>query len=828
MGADIADINNDGYPDIFTTDMLPGDDYRLKTLGSFDNIDLYRGKLKSGFYHQFMKNCLQLNNGDGSFSEIGNYANVYGTDWSWASFFFDADNDGLNDIFVCNGIARDVGNLDFLDFFSGEVVATMTASGKRPELTELLDRIPVHAVSNSSFRNLGSLQFRDVASEWGLAEPSFSNGAAYGDLDGDGDLDLVVNNENQPAFVYRNNARSAATDGGKGNSNKEQGANAYIAVQLRGASPNTFAVGSKIQVYKGGQVYYRELIPSRGFQSSMDYKQVIGLGASTSVDSMVVLWPDRTSTTYSRPELNRVHYLQQPGAGSGGGSSRTVHATTTDSLGTAAANTLLQPVASASFAMHREDDYVDFYYERNLPRMLSREGPCAATGDVNGDGLEDLYIGGAKGSPGQLFFQNRAGGFVPQAQEVLGLYQDLEDVAVLFFDADGDRDLDLFIGAGGNNVQPGNREIQHRLYLNNGRGVFSIDTKAFSSNNMNISVAVASDYDGDGDQDLFVGGRSVPYAYGQTPQSYLYQNDGRGHFTDVAPPAIGAAGMVTGAVWADVAGDKRAELIVTGEWMSTRIFSYSSKGWQELKGSGLEGLFGWWQSLAATDVNGDGVTDLVIGNVGENFYLRPDAGRPVKLWMADFDGSGTAEGFLTRTVGGRDVPVFLKREITDQFPALKKDNLKHSDYARKSIQELFKPEVLKGSRQLLFNYCSSVVAIGDGRGSFRVAPLPLMVQLSSVNAVCASDMDGDGRVDLLLGGNIFGFPPQFGRLDASYGHVLLGKGDGSFTYRGSKASGVFARGEVRDVKAISGDSRTKQYLLTQNNHYPLLYKWNPK
>jgi hypothetical protein len=403
-------------------------------------------------------------------------------------------------------------------------------------------------------------------------------------------------------------------------------------------------------------------------------------------------------------------------------------------------------------------------------------------------------------------------------------------VAVLFFDADKDRDLDLFIGAGGNNVQPGNREIQHRLYINNGKGVFAIDTKAFGPNNMNISVAAAADYDSDGDQDLFVGGRSVPYGYGQVPQSYLYQNDGRGHFRDVAPPQLSAAGMVTAALWADVAGDGKAELIVTGEWMATKIFSFNNNTFAELKGStGLEDLYGWWQSLASADVNGDGLQDLVIGNIGENFYLRPTASAPVKLWMSDFDGSGTPEGFLTRTVGGRDVPVFLKREITEQFPALKKDNLKHSDYAKKSIQELFKGEVLGKSRQLLFSYCSSVVAINKGGGKFGVEVLPLMVQLSSVNAICVSDVNSDGRVDLVLGGNVFGFPPQFGRLDASYGHVLMGRGDGKFNYSDAGASGLFARGEVRDIEEIKGAKNTqKQYLFTQNNDHTLLYKLNKK
>ncbi|WP_162945072.1 FG-GAP repeat domain-containing protein, partial [Flavisolibacter nicotianae] len=343
----------------------------------------------------------------------------------------------------------------------------------------------------------------------------------------------------------------------------------------------------------------------------------------------------------------------------------------------------------SSFDRHVEDDYVDFYYERNLPELLSREGPHVAAGDVNGDGREDLYIGGAKNQPGQLYLQTADGGFEKKQEDVFTQFQAFEDVAVLFFDADHDGDLDLFVGAGGNNTPPGERELQHRLYKNDGRGNFSVDVAAFPLNNMNIACAAAYDYDGDGDEDLFVGSRSVPRLYGQVPQSYLYQNDGQGHFRDVAPPALSSVGMVTAAAWADVTGDGKKDLIVTGEWMATRIFSYQKGNFEELKTTGLEGLLGWWQSLSVADVNGDGRQDLVVGNIGENFYLRPTREAPVKLWVRDFDGNGLVDQFLTRTVAGKDMPVFLKREITEQFPFLKKDNLKHSDYAKKSIQDLF-------------------------------------------------------------------------------------------------------------------------------------------
>lgn len=801
MGADIADINNDGYNDVFTTDMLPADDYRLKTLGAFDNIDLYRTRLNSGFFHQYMKNCLFVNDKNGKLVETANYSGVAGSDWSWGALLFDADNDGYNDIYVCNGINHDVTNLDFMDFFANEVVQNMVVSGEKQNVDSVLSHIPINQLPNKMYRNNGNLQFTDIAESWGMNQPSTSNGAAYADLDDDGDLDLVVNNENQPAFVYRNNSR-------------ELNGNSYISIILNGTEKNRFAIGSKIKVYKDNQVFYRELFPSRGFQSSVDYKVVIGLGKLQEVDSMIVVWPNRSFTKYDHPALNQLHTLQQP-----------VVKTNSYEVLHPSISPLLQQIP-ALLDKHEEDDYIDFYTERNLPEMLSREGPKVGKADVNGDGLEDLYIGGAKGQAGQLYLQTAAGSFIKKEADVFKKYASFEDVAVLFFDADKDGDQDLFIGAGGNNTEPQTLEIQHRLYLNDGKGNFTIDGSAFANNNMNISVAAANDFDGDGDLDLFVGSRSVPYNYGLTPESYLYVNDGHGHFTDKAAalnPAIATAGMVTGAVWADVIGDKKKELIITGEWMATSIFSYNGKTFDEQKNTNLTNLYGWWQTVAAADVNGDGKQDLVMGNVGENFYLRPDEKNPVKLWVSDFDQNGTPEQFLTRTIAGRDMPVFLKREITEQFPGLRKQNLKHSDYATKSIQDLFGKEVITKVKEKQFNYCKSIVAINDGKGSFTIQPLPVMVQLSSVNAICSSDINNDGKIDLVLGGNMFSFPPQFGRLDGSYGHVLLNKGKGNFTWLAHNESGLSLRGAIRDIKAITVKDK-RCMLVVQNDQVPVVFQ----
>jgi hypothetical protein len=797
MGADMADINNDGYPDLFVTDMLPDNDMRHKTTSSYDNYHTQALKENMGFYHQYMQNTLQLNNRNGGFYEIAHYSGVSASDWSWGGLIFDADNDGFNDLFVCNGIYQDVTDQDFIDFFANDIIQNMVMTGQKEDVDEVISKMPSRPIANKAFRNKGNLRFDNVAAEWGLDAPTFSNGAAYGDLDNDGDLDLVVNNVNQPALVYRNGSNATAKA-------------KFISVQLKGTGGNTFAIGSCVKIFQGNQVISREVIPTRGFQSSCDYTVVAGL-QDKPADSMQIIWPNGRITSISKPAPGKKYFLSQPDSG------RLFIPLPVN----------IQPLfslAESGMAAHKEDDYVDFFAERNIPQMMSREGPAMAVADVNGDGLEDVFMGGATWQPGQLYLQTPTG-FVASEQAPFKIHAEFEDVTAVFFDANGDKWADLMVGSGGNHVAAFSPELQNRLYLNDGKGNFSTSSGKLPPNAGNTSVIAPFDWDKDGDTDLFIGSRCAPQSYGTAPNHYFLQNDGTGKFTDITAAVFKEKDeirMITSAVWADLDQSGKPQLVISGEWMQPEIWNFTGKKFEKVSPS-LPALQGWWLSLHAADLDADGKTDLVLGNQGENYYLRPSDTADVKLWVGDFDGNGIADKLMTRQIAGRDIPVFLKRELTDQLPGLKKQNLRHAEYASKTIQDLVGKEAANKTNPLVAVTGGSMVLWNNGNFLFEAQKLPAPVQFSSIRAITSADLNKDGKPDLVLAGNDYHFLPQFSRLDASNGHVLINAGNRNWTWLEPRLSGMQVKGQVRNIRALSGN----RFLFGLNADKPVMLQLNP-
>lgn len=803
MGLDIADVNNDGWPDIYTTDMLPEDEYRLRSTSSFEGWDVYQAKVQNGYHAQFMRNMLQLNNQDGTFSDIGQMAGVARTDWSWSALMADFDLDGYKDVFVTNGLAKDVTSQDYINSIANQAAAESVFVGKKVDYLRLVDAMSSTRIPNYMFRNRGDLTFASDAKAWGLDTPSFSNGAAYGDLDGDGALDLVVNNVNDEAFVYRNNVRTL------------QPANRPLHLTLVGEGQNTGAVGARVTLFAGAEQRMQELQPTRGFQSSVDYALIFGMGARDSVDSIHVRWPDWRLTRLGRTATGQRLTIRQ---------STSVQAPLpTLNTGTP----LLTDVtgqAGVTFA-HRENDFVDFDRERLIPRLVSTDGPGVAVADVNGDGLDDLWIGGAKGQPGSLQIQRRDGTFSSGSGSAFDADSVSEDVGALFFDANGDRAPDLYVVSGGNEFSDGAPALQDRLYLNDRRGGFAKAAGALPDETLAGSKVAAADYDGDGDQDLFVGGRVVPWKYGRKPRQMLLVNDGRGRFsdaTDKLAPALQQTGMVTDAVWTDVTGDGRADLVVVGDWMPVTV--YKNEGGGRLARAttiGLEKSHGWWNRIIAGDFTGDGRTDFVLGNFGLNQRLSASATEPVTMHVKDFVGNGFDLQLVSSFWAGKSYPLPLRDDLIRAIPPLKASYINYSDYATQTLADVF-PD-LSGAEADTVHLFATSLARQNADGSFSLEPLPREAQLAPVFGIASGDVNGDGKQDLILGGNFGGFKPDLAPMAASYGQVLLGSGNGKFVAEPATRSGFRVPGEVRDIRRLR-TARGDLYLVARNNDRPLFYR----
>lgn len=805
MGVDAADANNDGYPEIISMDMLPSDPYILKRSLGEDENDVFYRKIGYGYNYQYTRNNLQYNRGNGMFSEIGLYAGVAATDWSWAPLWMDFDNDGKKDLFISNGIPKRMNDIDYINFISnGEVQQKIRSNGMGEKDMALIDKFPQIKIPNRFFHNAGDLKFDDMQDKIEGDLPTYSNGAVYADFDNDGDLDIVVNNIDEPALLYQN----------KSNDNKEKPS---VEIKLTGTASNVNAVGSKIILYANGGIRTYEKYAARGFMSSMEIPMHIGL-ADTKVDSAFLVWPDNTYQLFELQPGRRFINLQYK------------KGLPVFNYPQLANHNAIQtrPVTNITAAagleyLHKENSFHEFDREALIPHMLSTEGPALAIGDINKDGREDVYIGSSKWEKGAVFVQQATGKFMKLPMPALDIDSNYENVSACWTDVNNDGNTDLIIASGGNEFYGTDVNMLPRVYLNNGKLQFTKLEHAFDNLFVNASCVAPFDFNGDGYIDLFIGGRSVPWDYGQIPASYLLQNDGKGHFTDVTAryaKTLSHTGMVTQALWFDLDKNGDKDLIVCKEWGG--ITAYINK-----HGVFTEKIItdkkGWWNFVLPLDINNDGNTDLIAGNLGLNSRLRASDNEPVRLYYNDFDDNGKKEQVVTYYMQGKEIPFASKAELEKQIPILKKRFLYAEDFAKASLENLFTREKLQAAEVLTANYFSNAVLINKGNLNFDIQALPWQAQLSTYRDAVVVNANNDSLPDIFLAGNFYENNIEMGRYDADFGSLLLNKGNGQFTVQ--SLNGLQVKGQVRHIGSINIAGK-EAFILARNNDSTMVIKFS--
>lgn len=806
MGVDVADINNDGYSEIVSMDMLPSDPFILKKSLGEDEYDIFNLKLGYGYNNQYTRNNLQLNKRNGMFSEIGLYAGIYATDWSWSPLWIDFDNDGLKDLFVSNGIPKRLNDIDYVDFISNQEIQEKLRSNTANKTLSLFNKFPEIKLPNKFFKNGKDVVFTDLAKEIHGNDPSFSNGAVYADFDNDGDLDIVVNNIDDPVFLYQNKSNDVV-------------AKPSVDIMLKGPDKNIHAIGAKVVLFADSGIRIYEKNPVRGFLSSMEIPLHIGLD-KTSVDSMFLIWPDNS---FERIDPQQI--------------SKTLSFTYKSNLPkfdygiiTNHWKNPLKPMRAITAEVglsyfHKENDFHEFDREPLIPHMLSTEGPALAVDDINHDGLDDVFFGSSKWEKNAVFLQQKNGKFTRILQPAMELDSTYEDVDACWADVNHDGNIDLVVASGGNEFYGPDEHLTPRIYLNDGQAHFSKLDHAFDSLFVNASSIAACDFDGDGYVDLFVGGRSVPYNYGEIPQSYLLQNDGTGHFKNVTSKyadSLQDIGFVTRGLWFDLDKDGHKDLLISLEWGGIVAFMYQQGKFVKKI---LSDKKGWWNFIYPVDIDGDGDIDLVAGNLGLNSRLKASDVEPVRLYHADFDDNGKMEQVLTYYLNGRELPFANKEELEKKMPILKKRFLYAEDFAKATLPELLTKEKLKTASTLTANYFSNAVLINNGNLNFTTKALPWEAQLSPYRDAIVVDANDDSLPDILLVGNFYENNIQMGRYDADFGTILVNKGKGEFTVE--SINGLQIKGQVRHIHEIN-IAKKQAFVLAKNNDSAMVIQFEAK